>query len=138
MDPERKSGDGFGTSPLLNADKASPSPSASFAQDQEPRQPNYRTADGKYRSYLLRSLYGPLKFVIIFGVVAALLSIPCIVLSGESISPKAGMDPEAFKAQQTRQVVFYIFGWLLLSWLGLAISYLFGTVLPYIFRFIAR
>jgi hypothetical protein len=139
MDPERKSGDVFGT-PLLNTEsgKASPSPATTLAQEQESRQHNHRTASGKYRSYLLRSLYGPLKFIIIFGVVAVLLSVPCIVIGGETISSKADIGAEAFMAQQTRQIIYYIFGWLLLSWIGLAISYAFGTVLPYIFRFIAR
>ena len=139
MDPERKSGDVFGT-PLLNteSDKASPSPATTLAQEQESRHQSHRTANGKYSSYLLRSLYGPLKFVIIFGVVGVLLSVPCIVIGGETISSRADIGAEAFMAQQTRQVVFYIFGWLLVSWIGLAVSYAFGTVLPYIFRFIAR
>jgi hypothetical protein len=49
MDPGQKPSDVFGTAPLLNPDMetGSPSPSASVAQEQEPRRTNYRTANGK-------------------------------------------------------------------------------------------
>jgi len=139
MDPGQKPGDTLGTAPLLNEGKASHSAPVSMSQEQEPRLANYRTAEGKYRSYLLRTLSGPLKFVIIFGVIGALLAIPVIVIDADAIIAKAEIgDIDAFFAQQTRQVLYYIFGWLLISWVGLAISFAIGTVLPYLFRFIAR
>jgi hypothetical protein len=139
MDPGQKPGDALGTAPLLNEGKASQSPPVSVNQEQEPRSANSRTAEGKYRSYLLRSLYGPLKFVIIFGVIGALLAIPVIVIDADDIIAKAEIgDIDAFFAQQTRQVLYYIFGWLFISWIGLAGSFAIGTVLPYVFRFVAR
>lgn len=139
MEPESKPDDVFGTSPLLNKDKINPSSTGSLTQQHEPQEADYRTANGKYRSYLLKKLYGPLKFVIIFGVVAVLLAIPVMVINGDEIMTKAEMgDIDAFRAQQTRLVVYYIFAWLLMSWLSLAICYAIGTVLPYVFRFIAR
>ena len=142
MAPSQERGDVFGTAPLLNEPKGSPPATASISQEQqEPqaRAPNYRTADGKYRFYLLRNLYGPLKFVLFFGAIGALLAIPVIVIDADDIIAKAVIgDIDAFFAQQTRQVIYYIFGWLLISWVGLAISFAIGTILPYVFRFIAR
>ncbi len=139
MDPSQGRGDVFGTAPLLNEPKGSPPTTASATPEQQAPSPNYRTAEGKYRSYLLRNLYGPLKFVLFFGIIGALLSIPVIVIDVDQIESKAVLgDIDAFFAQQTRQVLYYIFGWLLISWVGLAISFAVGTVLPYTFRFIAR
>jgi uncharacterized membrane protein len=139
MDPASKPGDVFGTAPLLNESTAGPSATASLVQENESRRTNYRTAEGKYRSYLLRSLYGPLKFILFFGVIGILLSIPVIVINPDEIISKAVLgDIDAFFAQQARQVIYYIFGWLLVSWIGLAASFAVGTALPYIFRFIAR
>ncbi len=142
MDPTQERGDVFGTAPLLNEPKGSTSAAASMTQEQqkpEVRAPNYRTAEGKYRFYLLRNLYGPLKFVLFFGIIGALLAIPVIVIDANDILTKAMIgDIDAFFAQQTRQVLYYIFGWLLISWIGLAISFAIGTILPYVFRFIAR
>jgi hypothetical protein len=141
MDPTPGRGDVFGTAPLLNEPKVSPPATGSVSEQQQPesRTTSYRTAEGTYRSYLLRNLYGPLKFVIIFGVIGALLAIPVIVIDVDNIESKAALgDLDAFLAQQTRQVLYYVFGWLLISWVGLAISFAVGTALPYIFRFIAR
>jgi hypothetical protein len=139
MDPGRQPGDALGSAPLLNELKDNPSSTASQTQQQEARRTDYRTANGRYRSYLLRSLYGPLKFVLVFGTIAVLLAIPVMVINDDEVTTKAELgDIDAFNAQQTRQVVYYIFGWLLMSWLGLAVCFALGTTLPYIFRFIAR
>ncbi|GAB1315562.1 hypothetical protein MFIFM68171_05772 [Madurella fahalii] len=135
MNPATHSADLFGSAPLLNDSKGSVS---GVTETEEPREPNYRTASGKYRFYLWRNLYPAIKFIIIFGVVGVLLAIPVIVINGEEISAKANIDLDDFLAQQTRQLVYYIFGWLFVSWIGLAISYLIGTALPYLFRFVAR
>ncbi|KAL2133492.1 hypothetical protein VTI74DRAFT_2257 [Chaetomium olivicolor] len=138
MDPGARTGDVFAV-PLLGEGKTNTSATVSVAQEPEPRQTNYRTADGTYRSYLLKRLYGPLKFVLIFGIVGALLAIPVILINDDEIVEKALIgDIDAFFAQQTRQVVYYIFGWLFFTWLGLAICFLLGTIIPHFFRFIAR
>ncbi|KAJ4305991.1 hypothetical protein N0V88_000782 [Collariella sp. IMI 366227] len=139
MDPGPRPGDAF-VAPLLGEGKTqTTSTTASVVQPQEPQQSNYRTAAGTYRSYLLKSLYGPLKFVLIFGVVGVLLAIPVIVINDDEIIAKAEMgDVDAFFAQQTRQVVYYIFGWLFVTWIGLALCFALGTVFPFIFRFVAR
>ncbi|KAL1840933.1 hypothetical protein VTJ49DRAFT_7592 [Mycothermus thermophilus] len=143
MDFQRQGG--YGHDPLLqhnNLDNTKPGQSSSAASMATPP-PNYRTAEGKYRRYILGLLYGPFKFVVIFGVVAALLLIPVLVVGKEpAVKYEIGDDVEAyfeaFDAQQRRFLVYYIFGWLLISWLGLAFCYALGTVLPYMFRFVAR
>jgi hypothetical protein len=102
-------------------------------------QPNYRTAEGKYSRYWLNVLYGPFKFVVIFGVVTGILFIPIGIIGNEpAVKIEKEEDIEAFFAQQRRFLIYYIFGWLLISWLGLALCYAIGTILPYIFRFVAR
>lgn len=140
MDPEHQPGDVFGSAPLLhNNEKTSPSSRASLTQEQQPRRTDYRTANGKYWSYLLRNLYGPLKFVVIFGLVALFLAIPLIIIGRDEVKTREEIgSQDAFATQQNRQLIYYVFAWLFLSWLGLAIFYAIGTVLPYIFRFIAR
>ncbi|KAJ4305964.1 hypothetical protein N0V88_000754 [Collariella sp. IMI 366227] len=138
MDPGVSPGDVF-AAPLLGEGKTNTSTTVSMAQPPEPQRPNYRTATGTYRSYLMKTLYGPLKFVLIFAVVGVLLAIPVIVINSDEIIAKAEMgDIDAFFAQQTRQVLYYIFGWLLVTWIGLALCFALGTVFPYIFRFVAR
>jgi len=140
MDPGPKPGEVFGTAPLLNEGKPSPAGTVTMPQEPEPRRtPSHRTADGSYFWYLFKSLYGPFKFVIIFGVVGVLLAIPVIVIDPDAIMAKAELgDIDAFFAQQTRQVLYYIFAWLMMSWLGLALSFAVGSALPYVFRFVAR
>ncbi|KAK4038541.1 Mechanosensitive ion channel protein 8 [Parachaetomium inaequale] len=133
MDPGQQHSDALGNAPLLNELKADPYSTTSQTQQQGPGRTDYRTANGRYRSYLLRSLYGPLKFVLVFGVISVLLAIPVMVINDDEVTAKAELgDIDAFMAQQTRQVVYYIFGWLLLSWLGLAVCFALGTILPYV------
>ncbi|KAK4143917.1 uncharacterized protein C8A04DRAFT_11888 [Dichotomopilus funicola] len=98
------------------------------------------TATGTYGRYILKTLYGPLKFVLIFGIVTALLVIPTVVIDADNVKSRAefGDDEAGFSAQQTRLVTYYVFGWLWFSWIALAACYAFGTVLPYVFRFVAR
>lgn len=135
MGSAAQSADVFGSAPLLDDSKGSLS---GVSETQEFREPNYRTASGKYRSYLWQNLFPAIRFIAVFGVVGALLSIPVIVINGDEISAKANIDVDDFLAQQNRQLAYYIFGWLLVSWIGLGISYLIGTALPYLYRFIAR
>jgi hypothetical protein len=139
MDRDQKPGDVLGFTPLLDERKDSLSPTMSQPMEPQGRQHNYRTATGKYRWYLLRSFYGPLKFVLIFGTVAVLLAVPSMVIDVDAIEAKAAMgDMDAFLAQQQQQTVYYVFGWLLFSWLGLAFFFAVGTAVPYVFRFVAR
>ncbi|KXX81514.1 Mechanosensitive ion channel protein 8 [Madurella mycetomatis] len=129
MGTATQSAEVFGSTPLLDDSKGSLS---GASETQESREPNYRTASGKYRSYLWRNLFPAIKFITIFGVVGVLLSIPVIVINGDEITAKANIDVDAFLAQQNRQLLYYLFGWLLVSWIGLAFWYLVGTALPYV------
>src|SRR4051812_31775605 len=98
MDTGPKPGDVFGTAPLLNEGKAIPSSTVSQNAQDETRwtnSHNARTANGKYRSYLLRSLYGPLKFVLIFGVIAVLLAIPVMVINDDEVVSKTNLNDAA-------------------------------------------
>lgn len=141
MDPAPKSADLFGNAPLLDDDKGNKGSvsGASEAQEQHRQGPSYRTASGSYRSYLWRSLLPAVKFVVVFGGIAALLAIPLIVIDPlAGIDAQAEIDTETLLALQRDNLVYFLFFWFFISWLGLAVSYLLGTALPYLFRFAAR
>ncbi len=77
------------------------------------------------------SLFWFLRFVIILVVIGVPLSVPIIVFRNDQDLE----DEESIENRQYRQLVFYLFAWLLTSWLGGCVSYLLATGLPYLFRF---
>ncbi|KAK3693238.1 hypothetical protein B0T22DRAFT_420432 [Podospora appendiculata] len=49
-----------------------------------------------------------------------------------------GQDYSDQQRQDRQQLAFYICSWLLISWLGLCVSFCLGCAIPYIFRFVSR
>ncbi|KAK4168196.1 putative Mechanosensitive ion channel [Cladorrhinum sp. PSN259] len=128
--PPGQGGEPFGSAPLLQETKGS-----THSQDQAA---DYRTATGTYRAYIWKNLYKVLKFILIFGTVGVILAIPVIVIGNDKVMKKAEITLDEFFAQKDRQTVYYIFLWLLATWICFAIFYMFASALPYIFRFVAR
>ncbi|KAK3315965.1 hypothetical protein B0H66DRAFT_478619 [Apodospora peruviana] len=96
--------------------------------------PIYRTAEGPYRQHFWQYVSWSLKCVSIVCLVGLPISIPMILYRKYQGPLSKPIDPVA----ENRQLLFFIFAWLLTTWLGLCVSYGLGSALPYIFRFIAR
>ncbi|KAK0710046.1 hypothetical protein B0T26DRAFT_653339 [Lasiosphaeria miniovina] len=102
----------------------------------KPVSDDHRTAFGSYRAYLWKYVSWALKYLIIMAVPGLLLAIPIFVTMNNK-----DLDDDAIDAadqRQTRQLVFWLFLWLEVSWLGGCVAYGIGCALPYIFRFVAR
>ncbi|KAH8902101.1 hypothetical protein BR93DRAFT_887864 [Coniochaeta sp. PMI_546] len=74
------------------------------------------------------------RYAAVILVVGVPLAIPVIVFRNDQILD----DDETIEQRQYRQLVFYLFAWLLTCWLGFWASDALGLALPYIFRFVAR
>ncbi|KAK0707861.1 hypothetical protein B0H67DRAFT_496581 [Lasiosphaeris hirsuta] len=98
---------------------------------------NHRTASGSYRTYLWDSAFWLIRFLIVVSFFGLLLAIPVIVYR-DIENADENTSEEEIKDRLDRLWVYNIFQWLMISWIGLAVFYLFGTALPYIFRFVAR
>ncbi|KAK4228633.1 putative Mechanosensitive ion channel [Podospora fimiseda] len=130
--PQGKGGETFVSAPLLDENKGSIQTTLDQGAD-------YRTATGTYRAYIMKNLYKVLKFFIIFGFVGIILAIPVIVIGNDKVNKRAEFPTEEeFFAQRERQTVYYIFMWLLATWVCFAVFYVFAMAMPYIFRFVAR
>lgn len=100
----------------------------------EPRSINYKTADDNYGQYVWRNITSSARYVIPTIIIGALLSIPVIIYRDyQDILPEP-IDPKAERSQ----LLFFVFAWLLISWLSLWTSFALGTALPYTFRLITR
>ncbi|KAM7196962.1 Mechanosensitive ion channel protein 8 [Rhypophila sp. PSN 637] len=117
-----------------------PAPSPKFESKESSTVPDdtksidYRTAEGNYGQYLWHHISSNIKYLLIGLVIGVPLSIPVIIYRDyQDILPEP-IDPVA----ESRQFLFYLFYWLEISWIALCLSFLVGTALPYVFRFIAR
>ncbi|KAK3380819.1 hypothetical protein B0H63DRAFT_450216 [Podospora didyma] len=121
----------FGTAPQMDNMKDVESSSS------EPRaEVDHRTAFGSYRSHIWKYVFWGIRFFVIMAFPGILLSIPVIINRNNKFLDDNAID--SADARQDKQVIFYIFLWLVISWIGVCLSYLLGCALPYIFRFIAR
>jgi hypothetical protein len=102
-----------------------------------PEKTSHSTASTSYFSYHGRFIVWFLKFILSFALVGVLLSIPLIILRDIEDFPEEAI-PEELKDRLGRLYVYNVFSFLLVTWVGIAIFYLLGTALPYIFRFVAR
>lgn len=132
MAKQERGNEVFGA-PLLSADSVlkddNPGPAAV-----ESKAIDYKTAEGSYGRYIWRYIRSSAKHIIIAVVIAVLLSIPVIIYRDyQDVLPQP-IDADS----ETRQLRFYVFAWLLTSWLCLYASFAIGTALPYIFRLVAR
>jgi Sec-independent protein secretion pathway component TatC len=81
-----------------------------------------------------QALYWIARYVVILLVVGIPLAIPVIVFRhDQDLEDDLSQD-----TRQYRQLLFYLFAWMLTSWLGGMVSYGIASGLPYLFRFIAR
>jgi hypothetical protein len=81
-----------------------------------------------------RRLLWALQFALTVIIVSVPLMVPMILFSGDRVLD----DDDTLEKRQYRQLVFYLFSWLLASWLGGCVSYAFALAFPYLFRFVAR
>ncbi|KAK4654983.1 hypothetical protein QC762_405790 [Podospora pseudocomata] len=132
MEPTGKTVEVFGSAPLLDEGKGSMSQPGD-------NKPDYTTATTTYRKYIWKNAYKFIRFLIIFGFVGIILAIPVIVIGNKDIIKKEdALDDEQFFAQRSEKTVYYIFVWLLVTWVCFAITYIFASALPFIFRLVAR
>lgn len=87
-----------------------------------------------YGAYILKNFLWGARFILVIVVVGLPLAGPIIAFRNDQDLE----DDESVERRQYRQLVFYLFSWLLISWLGAWISYALALAFPYLFRFIAR
>lgn len=75
-----------------------------------------------------------IRYLVIIVVIGAPLMVPMILFRHDQQLE----DDETTQAKQNRQLIFYVFAWLLTSWLGLWVSFAIASVFPYVFRFVWR
>jgi len=83
------------------------------------------------RSFLLRQVFWALRYFGVVVVVAALLVIPVAVKRDSAFTDDA--DPRS-----TDNLIFYLFLWLLVTWLAGTLADLAAMALPYVYRLLAR
>ena len=96
----------------------------SYTQDSVPVKPP--------RSFVKRQLFWALRYFAVVVVVGALLAIPIIVSRKSAIVEDD--DPDI----ANKNLIFYIFLWLLITWLAGTAADLTALALPYIYRLLAR
>ena len=75
-----------------------------------------------------------IRYLVIIVVIGAPLMVPMILFRHDQELE----DDETTQEKQNRQLIFYVFAWLLISWLGLWVSFAIASALPYVFRFVWR
>ncbi|KAF2149102.1 hypothetical protein K461DRAFT_316011 [Myriangium duriaei CBS 260.36] len=75
------------------------------------------------------------RSLLVLLLVGIPLAIPIIIYRNDST---VDLENETPKQKQHRQLTFYVFCWLLTTWLGGFLFYCLGCWLPYLFRFVAR
>ena len=95
------------------------------------------TASTPYFAYHWKHIWWGIKFLLVFGIVSVLLAIPLILYRDIENFPDDVTEDE-LKDRLTRLWVYNIFLFFFATWVAICASYLLGTALPYIFRFVAR
>ncbi|KAM7208365.1 Mechanosensitive ion channel protein 8 [Naviculisporaceae sp. PSN 640] len=93
---------------------------------------DYRTAEGGYGQYLWQHISSNFKYFLILILVGVPLAIPIILYRDYQGSLESPIAPQ----DEARQLRFYVFMWLEISWIALCGSFLIGTLLPYLFRYV--
>lgn len=88
----------------------------------------------QFSVFAMKHVLWAVRYAAVILVVGVPLAIPVIVFRNDQILD----DDETIEQRQYRQLVFYLFAWLLTCWLGFWASNALGLALPYIFRFVAR
>ena len=83
------------------------------------------------RSLFKRQLFWALRYFSVVIIVAVLLLIPVLITRKSAITEDE--DPRA-----ASNLVFYIFLWLLVTWLAGTLADLVAVILPYAYRLLAR
>ena len=74
------------------------------------------------------------KVLTIMVPIGIALAVPVIIYRND----QEVLEDESFDAKQYRQLLFYLFKWLLATWVGGCVSFLLATGLPYLYRFAWR
>ena len=81
----------------------------------------------------MEHVFWAVRYIAVIIVVGVPLAIPIIVFRND----QEVYDDESIEKKQYRQLVFYLFSWLLTCWLGVWISYAMDLALPHVFRCVA-
>ena len=81
------------------------------------------------------TIYWMVKYYLTVILVATALAIAVIVFRTAQLTDDDTLESAYDK--QYRQLVFYLFCWLLITWLSACVSDMFILLFPYIFRFVA-
>ncbi|KAK3332798.1 hypothetical protein B0T19DRAFT_482982 [Cercophora scortea] len=95
---------------------------------------DYKTASGSYPVYLWEHMSWALKRLMVLVVISTPFVVPVVLYRDYQDLGQDYSDQQ----RQDRQLAFYICSWLLVSWLGLCVSFALGCAFPYIFRFVSR
>ncbi|KAL8349004.1 hypothetical protein RB598_001998 [Gaeumannomyces tritici] len=77
-----------------------------------------------------------LRYFLVVAVVFVALLVPILVTEKDGNVDLS--DAAAVKSKRKSQLIYYVFSWLLVSWVSFVFFDLVGLALPYMFRFIAR
>ncbi len=105
--------------------------------DLEVPRPHSAIPAGHQNHASLRLIFWGIKYGLTVLVIAAALAAPVIIFRNDrNLDPND--DPDVIAAKQYRNLLFYLFSWLLITWLGSCITDVFILAFPYIFRAVAR
>jgi hypothetical protein len=80
-----------------------------------------------------RVAFHALRIILVAGIIAVLLAIPTIVL--QDFADVSGSTDDTL---QNKNAVYWIFIWLLFTWVAGSVSHVLALMLPYIFWIIAK
>jgi hypothetical protein len=89
----------------------------------------------KAQSRRWATIYWAVKYYLTVILVATALAIPIIVFRTAQLTDDDTLESAYDK--EYRQLVFYLFCWLLITWLSACVSDMFILLFPYIFRLVA-
>lgn len=77
------------------------------------------------------------KYFLTIILVAIALAVPIIIFQTYQTNQLMDDTQDSQSDQEYKQLVFYLFCWLLITWLSACVSDMFILLFPYIFRFVA-
>lgn len=102
-------------------------------EEEGPEPPRHSAFGVHYRWQL--ALYF-VRYVVVVAVIGIILAIPVIVFDKDQDLEDTSL--EATERRQYNNLIYYIFAWLLTTWMCAVIADLVALSLPYLFRLIAR
>lgn len=117
---------------VVSSEQSSAKGSRTFSELEQPRPQEPMPIDhgpGKWHLVMWS-----LRYFLTVVLVGLALCLPAIILRNDR-SPD--LDDPSVEDTQYRNLIFYLFLWLTVSWLGACVADMFILAFPYIFRFVA-